>query len=179
MDPVPANRHPELAGRNAKETEAIVRGGQMLMEQPKEYEKESHVTWRTSRRRTPWKNRFNALGSRLGAMARAVLDVPSTPSQARSWSRWFPLKNIKISDCTGLRYKIGHPYRIGAWKYGSGAKKTVLKRGGLHSTIRSFLMESPISEKFLKQSISYDYPVKRWLENYRRGRSCALKRSRC
>lgn len=39
--PVPANRHPELAGRNAKETEAIVRGGQMLMEQPKEYEKES------------------------------------------------------------------------------------------------------------------------------------------
>lgn len=39
--PVPANRHPELSGRSAKETEAIIRGGQMLMEQPKEYEKES------------------------------------------------------------------------------------------------------------------------------------------
>lgn len=39
--PVPANRHPELAGRSAKETEAIIRGGQMLMEQPKEYAVES------------------------------------------------------------------------------------------------------------------------------------------
>lgn len=39
--PVPANRHPELAGRNAAATEAIVRGGLMLMEQPKEYAQES------------------------------------------------------------------------------------------------------------------------------------------
>lgn len=39
--PVPANRHPELSGRHATEKEAIVRGGLMLMEQPKEYAEES------------------------------------------------------------------------------------------------------------------------------------------
>lgn len=38
---VPAKRHPELAGLRARETEAIVRGGLMLVEQPKEYEKEA------------------------------------------------------------------------------------------------------------------------------------------
>lgn len=39
--PVPANRHPELAGHNATATQQIVRGGLMLMEQPKEYAQES------------------------------------------------------------------------------------------------------------------------------------------
>jgi hypothetical protein len=37
---VPANRHPELSGHNAGE-EPIVRGGLMLMEQPKEWAQES------------------------------------------------------------------------------------------------------------------------------------------
>ncbi len=40
-EPVPANRHPELAGLRATASDVIVRGGQMLMQQPKEYEKES------------------------------------------------------------------------------------------------------------------------------------------
>jgi hypothetical protein len=39
--PVPANRHPELAGRHAKADDCIVRGGLMLMEQPKEYQQEA------------------------------------------------------------------------------------------------------------------------------------------
>lgn len=39
--PVPANRHPELSGLSAKSDQAIVRGGLMLVEQPKEYEEES------------------------------------------------------------------------------------------------------------------------------------------
>ena len=38
--PVPGNLHPELAGRNGGDR-PIIRGGQMLMEQPKEWEKES------------------------------------------------------------------------------------------------------------------------------------------
>lgn len=40
-NPVPANRHPELAGMRATETDSIVRGGLMLVEQPKEYEQEA------------------------------------------------------------------------------------------------------------------------------------------
>jgi hypothetical protein len=39
--PVPASRHPELAGRGAKDSDSIVRGGLMLVEQPIEYAKES------------------------------------------------------------------------------------------------------------------------------------------
>lgn len=39
--PVPADRHPELAGLSAKKGQAIVRGGQMLVELPIEYAKES------------------------------------------------------------------------------------------------------------------------------------------
>lgn len=39
--PVPAQRHPELSGLSAKEGQAIIRGGLMLVEQPKEYEQES------------------------------------------------------------------------------------------------------------------------------------------
>ena len=39
--PVPAERHPELSGRSAKPGEAIVRGGLMLVELPKEYAEES------------------------------------------------------------------------------------------------------------------------------------------
>ncbi|HWG71255.1 MAG TPA: hypothetical protein VN692_17695 [Steroidobacteraceae bacterium] len=39
--PVPAERHPELAGLSAKKGSAIVRGGLMLVEQPAEYAKEA------------------------------------------------------------------------------------------------------------------------------------------
>lgn len=39
--PVPADRHPELAGMSAKKDQAIIRGGQMLVELPIEYAKES------------------------------------------------------------------------------------------------------------------------------------------
>ena len=39
--PVPAERHPELAGMRPDKGAPIVRGGLMLMEQPKEYEQES------------------------------------------------------------------------------------------------------------------------------------------
>ena len=38
--PVPSNRHPELTGSRATD-QPIIRGGQMLMEQPAEWEKES------------------------------------------------------------------------------------------------------------------------------------------
>lgn len=38
---VPAERHPELVGMRANKGESIIRGGQILMEQPAEYEKES------------------------------------------------------------------------------------------------------------------------------------------
>lgn len=38
--PVPAERHPELAGLRPKPGSAIIRGGLMLMEQPAEYNKE-------------------------------------------------------------------------------------------------------------------------------------------
>lgn len=40
--PVPGNRHPELAGKTADER-PIIRGGQMLVEQPKEWEEESRA----------------------------------------------------------------------------------------------------------------------------------------
>lgn len=40
--PVPANRHPELAGKSGGEG-PIVRKGLMLMEQPKEWEEESRA----------------------------------------------------------------------------------------------------------------------------------------
>ncbi len=39
--PVPADRHPELAGRNAKAGERIERGGLMLMERPMELRQEA------------------------------------------------------------------------------------------------------------------------------------------
>lgn len=39
--PVPAGRHPELAGLRAPKDGAIIRGGQILMEQPKEYRQEA------------------------------------------------------------------------------------------------------------------------------------------
>lgn len=39
--PVPASRHPELMGSGAKDGEAIEISGLVLMEQPKEYAKES------------------------------------------------------------------------------------------------------------------------------------------
>lgn len=39
--PVPAERHPELAGRLAEKGSAIVRGGLQLMEQPQEYQDEA------------------------------------------------------------------------------------------------------------------------------------------
>lgn len=39
-EPVPGNRHPELAGKNGGDR-PIIRGGQMLMQQYKEWEKES------------------------------------------------------------------------------------------------------------------------------------------
>jgi hypothetical protein len=39
--PVPASRHPELMGTRVAPDAPIIRGGQMLMEQPKEWEKES------------------------------------------------------------------------------------------------------------------------------------------
>lgn len=39
--PVPANRHPELAGLRAQAADSIIRGNLMLVEQPIEYERES------------------------------------------------------------------------------------------------------------------------------------------
>ena len=40
--PVPGNRHPELTGSRGTEA-PIIRGGQMLMEQPAEWERESRA----------------------------------------------------------------------------------------------------------------------------------------
>lgn len=49
--PVPANRHPELMGHNATD-QPIIRGGQMLMEQPKEWADESRMLEEFSAKQT-------------------------------------------------------------------------------------------------------------------------------
>lgn len=63
--PVPADRHPELAGPSARAGEEIVRGGLLLMEQPAEWQAESREMDRFAA--------FNAVESqvqRLGLQAR-------------------------------------------------------------------------------------------------------------
>lgn len=63
--PVPAERHPELSGRNAKPGEAIVRGGLMLVELPKEYAVESREMDKFAA-----KNLLETQIQRLGVQAR-------------------------------------------------------------------------------------------------------------
>lgn len=63
--PVPGNRHPELTGMHAKEGEKILRGGLMLMEQPKEYAEESREMEKFEAR-----NSLESQIQRLGLQAR-------------------------------------------------------------------------------------------------------------
>ena len=66
--PVPGNRHPELAGRNGGDR-PIIRGGQMLMEQPKEWEKESRSLDEFAAKQTLEEQvqRYSLAGKKVGA----------------------------------------------------------------------------------------------------------------
>ena len=63
--PVPADRHPELAGRTPKPGQAIIRGGQMLMQLPKQYAEESDEVEKFAAR-----NQLETQIVRLGQQAR-------------------------------------------------------------------------------------------------------------
>jgi len=82
-DPVPSSRHPEIVGKflnKENPDEAIVIGGMMLMERPKQYTDESRAeNYRSARARV--ENHFESLG--IGSVAGAP---PAKPTVKRDYS---------------------------------------------------------------------------------------------
>lgn len=78
--PVPAERHPDKAGRDAKPGSMIVRGGLVAMERPKQLSKEA-VEEDTREAHNQLATQFKRLGqSKEGAMPR------TKPKARRSWT---------------------------------------------------------------------------------------------
>jgi hypothetical protein len=79
--PVPANRHPELMGPRATD-QPIIRGGQMLMEQPEEWAQESRMLEEFTAKQTLEQQvqRYGLQGRRgagsKGGVARSMEAIP-------------------------------------------------------------------------------------------------------